>query len=180
VSKNRLLIEEEGDWAVGHSVRVRKDAFRQEYSHYLPRIEQWWTPANAQIQISAFVRVEQHTKGNHKINSDLHCRECIDPSQCHEHAAVWQMSGDRGLYEKFCEDEPDIGSVCKFQMFIYLRPWWVVPQSPRTCQCVYHQNFDLIHEAYKAMMEKVHEECDCNCKFCEHGEGDCRYSSSLV
>ena len=101
MSKNRLLIEEEGDWAVGHSVRVRKDAFRQQYSHYLPRIEQWWTSAKAQTQISAFVRVEQHTKGNHKINRDLHCRECIDPSQCHEHAAVWQMTDDRGLYETF-------------------------------------------------------------------------------
>ena len=43
VSKNKILINEEGDWGVGHSVKTRKDAFRVQYAEYLPRIEGWWT-----------------------------------------------------------------------------------------------------------------------------------------
>jgi hypothetical protein len=72
VSKNKILINEKGDWGVGHSVKTRKDAFRVQYAEYLPRIEGWWTSGGAQTQTSAYATVENHVKGNHTINKDLH------------------------------------------------------------------------------------------------------------
>jgi hypothetical protein len=116
VSHNKGLIEAEGDWGVGHVVKMRKDAFTQQYREYLPRIEEWWTSGGAQTQTSAFVMLDKHKKGNHTINKELHCQECTDPVLCVSHAAVWQMSDDKAMHEKFCEDEPDIGAVCKFQV----------------------------------------------------------------
>ena len=92
-------------------------------------------------------------------------------------SAVWQMEDDKALHEQFCKDEPDIGAVCKFQMFIALRPWWVKPPTARTCQCVYHQNFDLIHDVYKTKMKDVHASCSCDCGFCEQGKGGARLGS---
>ena len=173
VMKNKSLIEEGGDWAIGHAVQTKKNAFAVQYREYLPGIEQWWTSAKAPTQASPCEVLERHQKGNHTIDKDAHARVCTEADLCYKHAAVYQMSDDKDCYEQFCKDEPNIGSVCKFQMFISLRPWWVTSPNSRTCQCVYHQNFDLIHDVYKAKVAEIHDKCECDCTFCEQGDGAC-------
>jgi hypothetical protein len=93
VSKQKSLIDESGDWSIGHDVKQRSDAFVVKYAAYLPVIEEWW---GGNTQQSPEVRKPLHKKGNHRIDKEKHVRICIDHPEdeslnCEEHALHFQV-----------------------------------------------------------------------------------------
>ena len=173
VSKKKSLIDEADDWSIGHDVKQRSDAFAVQYAAYLPVIGEWW---ESNTQQSPEQMKSLHKKGNHRIDKKNHVRVCIEHEDneslnCEEHALHFQVYGDDESYRLFAQHHPGIASVCKQQMFVSRRPWWVCFPTPRTCECTYHTNFYLMHDAYKKLAREAHEDCTCDCDFCENGDG---------
>jgi hypothetical protein len=175
VSRRKSLIDETGDWDVGHQVKTRCDSFREKYAHYIPITEQWWVE---NTQKSPEKLSFKHRKGNHKIDKVNHYRICLEHPEnpeleCKQHSMQFQMEGGDEMFKKFSTDHPDVASVSSKDILMSFREYWVLYPTPRSCGCCYHVNFYLAHEVYKKLALEAHKECVCDCEFCENGDG-CR------
>ena len=79
------------------------------------------------------------------------------------------------FYDAFALAHPDIAERCKISMFFSFKPYWVRSPDARTCMCIHHMNFYFMHDAYRAMMKKLHDPSGNGSCACDFGEdpGSC-------
>jgi hypothetical protein len=168
VSLRKSLIDETQDWSIGHTTKIRKDAWIVLHGEEgIPKIGEWWLE-NSQVDPSHTKTRHSKVRGHHKINKNIHKRECTGPDgACVERNEHYQLMTDKAAYESFALAEPDLAEVTPIAIFVKYRPWNVVAPNQRTSMCIYHNNFKLMHEAYSKFVKEAHKECECDCTFCK-------------
>ena len=207
VAVRKTLIDASNDWGIGHTAKVRKDAWSEQHKEHIPTIEEWWAN-NSQPDPSQTKTKHNKTKHAHWIDQSIHRRICCrvmgvlgisienlpnlnaaksakappaDCGACEEHPVHYQVMTDKSAYQCFILAEPDIATVTPFNIFMKYKPWYISAPNHRTSLCVYHSNFKLMHEAYTKFVKGIHGiDCRCECEeLCKGTEGGEKGGCSL-